>query len=228
MGETVTIGDATLYLGDCLEILPTLGKVDAVVADPPYGTNQDTNYKHRGRGERSGLATMSKTLAKDWAKIHGDDQPFDPTPFLDFKEVILWGGNWYCSRLPDSSKWLVWDKRCHTPPDHNADVEMAWTNLKGCARMYRGLWRGMLREGRDNMVHGPKVHPMQKSLGLMEWCVDMTIGETILDPYMGSGTTGVACANLRRKFIGIEIEPKYFEIACERIGAAYAQERLFA
>ena len=226
MSDPVQIGDAKLYLGDCLEILPTLDPVDAVVTDPPYGTNQDTRYKHRGRGLRTGLSTIAQTQAVDWAAVHGDDSPFDPAPFLCFEQVILWGANWYASRLPDSSKWLVWDKRRHTPPDHNADVELAFTNLKGPARMYRELWRGMLREGRDNMVHGPKVHPMQKALGLMEWCVEMTAG-TVLDPFMGSGTTGVACTNLGRKFIGIEIEPHYFEVACRRIEAAQRQGKLF-
>jgi site-specific DNA-methyltransferase (adenine-specific)/modification methylase len=221
----VVIGNATLYLGDCLEILPTLPKVDAVVADPVYGNSLDMNYKSRGRGERRNLRGIVAT-AKDWDAIQNNNVPFDPTPWLAWKQVILWGGNWFCSRLPDASCWLIWDKRKHTPPDHNADAELAWTNLRGPVRVFTNLWRGMLREGEENMAAGPKVHPMQKPIALMRWCVDMTTGD-VLDPFMGSGTTGVACMNLGRKFIGIEIEPKYFDIACERIDNAQRQARMF-
>jgi DNA modification methylase len=85
----------------------------------------------------------------------------------------------------------------------------------------------LVRGGKENISNGPKLHPWQKPEALLMWCVEKTKGETVLDPFMGSGTTGVACANLGRKFIGIEIEKKYFDIACERIEAAYSQGRLF-
>jgi site-specific DNA-methyltransferase (adenine-specific)/modification methylase len=96
-----------------------------------------------------------------------------------------------------------------------ADCEHAWTNLGGPSRLYSHKWNGMIRGGEEGKVR--RVHPMQKPVALMRWCVEMTHGETVLDPYMGSGTTGVACVRLGRRFIGIELEPKYFAIAKRRI-----------
>jgi site-specific DNA-methyltransferase (adenine-specific)/modification methylase len=219
-----TIGDATLYEGDCLEILPTLPKVDAVVTDPPYGAKTRTRGATNRRGLRSGLRSI-RPIARDWPEVVGDDTPFDPAPWLAWP-AILWGANWYAPRLPPASRWLVWDKRLHTPSDDNADCELAWTNLRGPARVFRHLWRGICRAGEENISHGPKVHPTQKPAALMRWCVAMTTG-SVLDPFMGSGTTGVACAQLGRRFVGIELEPRYFDIACRRIEDAQRQGKLF-
>ena len=210
-----TIGDATLYLGDCREILPTLPRVDAVVTDPPYGIG----FVHSGKGGCLARSTQFGGVA-----IAGDDKPFDPTPWLDFPEVILWGGNHFASRLPDASCWLTWDKRDGVCSNDQADGEHAWTNLKGPARIKRHLWNGMLKQSERGEVRS---HPTQKPVAVMQWALEMTRGRTILDPFMGSGTTGVACMKLGRKFIGIEIEPKYFDIACKRIEEAWKQPRLF-
>ena len=210
-----TIGDATLYLGDALEILPTLDKVDAVVTDPPYGIGE----ARKDNASRSKLA-----VAKDYGVSDWDDKPvneFVPIVRSMDAEVVIFGGNYY--NLPPAPCWLVWDKE--NGASDFADVEMAWTNIKGAARLKRFMWNGMLRargEARGD-------HPTQKPITVMEWAIQQCKKnpQTILDPFMGSGTTGVACANLGRKFIGIEIEPKYFDIACERIEAAQAQGRLF-
>ena len=224
MSEIITIGDATLYHGDCLEILPTLPKVDAVITDPPYGIAMKWKGVTR-LGRKSGLAWGANDTRKqpDWDDIRGDDVAFDPKPFLDFLQVILWGGNNY--PLPPARGWLVWDKRRDSTPDHHGDAELAWTNLNSVIRVHRQLWRGIVREGEENVANCSKYHPTQKPIELMRWCVSMTAGH-VIDPFMGSGTTGVACANLGRKFIGIEIERKYFDIACERIDNAYRQQRL--
>lgn len=209
----VIIGDATLYLGDCREILPTLPKVDAVVTDPPYGIG----YKSpSGRGQ---------TVRGDYPVIAGDDEGFDPSPWLNFDDVVLFGANHFADKLPPSPAWLVWDKRDGFTSNNNSDCELAWRKCGGSARLIRHLWNGMLKDSERDQR---RVHPTQKPVVVMEWCLSFVSGLTVLDPFMGSGTTGVACANLGRKFIGIEIEPKYFEIACERIKAAYAQQRLFA
>ena len=212
------IGNATLYLGDCLEILPTLPKVDAVITDPPYGIA----YRHGGR-PNNGYA--DRTLA-----IVGDDRPFDPSPWLLFKPCILWGANHYCDKLTGSKSWLVWDKRCGMTPDDGADAEMAWTNIGKQLRVHRQIWRGAYRQGEENIATGTaKEHPAQKPQALMRFCIEYAGSpHLILDPYMGSGSTGVAAMSMQRKFIGIEIEPKYFDIACERITNAQRQERLFA
>jgi len=222
----VIIGDARLLLGDCMDILPTLGKVDAVITDPPYGVSANTRTASTGRhnGKSFGLSGSS-----DYLPVFGDDKPFDPAPLLSFDVSIIWGGNHFCSRLPDASKWLIWDKRCGGTPDDNADCEIAWTNLKGQARIHRQVWRGFFRQGVENAaISGAKLHPTQKPLALMVWCIEQAgaVG-SILDPFMGSGTTGVAAIQLGRKFIGIEKEERYFEIACRRIDDAYRQGALF-
>ena len=210
--ERVEIGDAVLYHGDCLEILPTLPKVDAVVTDPPYGMGWKT--------------PVSKRRPKSGAQIIGDNAPFDPSPWTDHP-CILWGANHYASRLPDSAGWLVWDKRHNMPPNDQSDCELAFRNFGGSVRVFRKTWNG---GGSLLAENGPArmIHPTQKPVVLLEWCLGfLPEADIILDPFMGSGTTGVACAQLGRKFIGIEIERRYFDIACERIEKAYAQGKLF-
>lgn len=212
--EKVEIGGATLYCGDCLEILPTLGKVDAVVTDPPYGIGEAAG-KNKSRS--------SVAIAKDFGDDTWDDETADDAVNLAIRcaeQAVVFGGNYYA--LPASSCWLIWDKE--NGQNDFADAELAWTNLNMAVRLKRYMWHGMIRA--NNERRGD--HPTQKPIGVMEWCINFTKGTTVLDPFMGSGTTGVACANLGRKFIGIEREPKYFDIACERIEAAYAQGRLFA
>ncbi|KKL28971.1 hypothetical protein LCGC14_2369820 [marine sediment metagenome] len=220
------IGDATLYLGDCLEILPTLGKVDAVVTDPPYGIGfKWTGAARGGRGPGLKWKGPPHNHQPAWSDIVGDDLTFDPSLWLSFPQVILWGGNNYAG-MPAARGWLVWDKRRDTTPDHHGDAELAWTNIDSVIRIHRQLWRGIVREGAENVANGGKHHPTQKPEALMRWCVEMTSG-AVIDPFMGSGTTGVACAKLGRKFIGIEIEERYFNIACKRIEEAYRQGDLF-
>lgn len=209
------IGDCTLYQGDCLEILPTLEGVDAVVTDPPYGIG----YSHGVGGGKLARSTVFDNHA-----IIGDDRPFDPAPWVDFGEAVLFGANHFASRLPDSSFWLVWDKRDGVCSNDQADCEFAWVKGKGNARVIRHLWNGMLKDSERGVR---RVHPTQKPIAVMEWCLGFVRGQTILDPFMGSGTTGVACAKLGRKFIGIELEPKYFDIACKRIEEAYRQPDMF-
>ena len=212
------IGDATLYLGDCLEILPTLEKVDAVITDPPYGIAHPCNFSGRGRAN---LAACN-----DYADVYDDDKPFDPSPWLALQvPTCFWGGNYFADKLPSSSGWLVWDKERPDELDQ-ATCELAWTNYVKGVRRFRHLWNGMMKASEK----GESYHPTQKPVALQAWVLGLrwTPHGTILDPFMGSGTTGVACMNLGRKFIGIEIEEKYFNIACERIRAAQAQGRLFA
>ena len=213
MTEIVTICDCTLYHGDCMEILPTLGKVDAGVTDPPYGIKEAAG-KNASRGNLA--------VAKDYGVASWDNETADEAIDLVLAmsdQQIIFGGNYY--DLPPSSCWLVWDKE--NGSSDFADCELAWTNLPIAVRRIRYMWNGMLRANKERRGD----HPTQKPIGVMQWAVAFTEG-VVLDPFMGSGTTGVACVNLGRKFIGIEIERKYFDIACERIEAAYAQGRLFA
>ena len=212
--KPVIIGDCTLYQGDCLEIMPTLGKVDAVVTDPPYGIGE--NHKK--------VASRGKMAAPiDYGEFDWDNTPCSPEHIKAMRDIsdhqIIFGGNYF--ELPPTSCWLVWDKL--NGANDFADCELAWTNLNKAVRRINWLWNGMIRKGDDI-----RQHPTQKPLGVMEWCLGhVPDAEKILDPFMGSGTTGVACAKLGRKFIGIELDERYFQIACERIEKAYAQPDLF-
>ena len=209
MTEIVTIGNATLYHGDCLEILPTLPKVDAVVTDPPYGIGEDGG---RFRDRKGGGHRVLPKLG--WDSKRPPKEAFDLMRAAA-PDAVIWGGNYFADLLPPSKGWLYWDKLMG---GDFADGELAWTSLNKALRKFT----------KCNKEHG-KVHPTEKPTALIEWCIAFfPDAESILDPFMGSGTTGVACANLGRKFIGIEIERKYFDIACERIEAAQAQHRLFA
>ena len=229
MVDKVVIGDATLYHGDCLEILPTLPKVDAVITDPPYGGGLEVDFADRFKAQSGNWwRNTDRSTQIRHSKIIGDDTPFDPAPLLALDcTKVFWGGNWYASRLPDSGGWWMWDKRRGVEDADwpMSECEMAWTNIGKGARIFRHRWFGLLRDSEKGEHH----HPTQKPVALMVWCITKAkMPDLVLDPYMGSGPVGVACAQLGRKFIGIEIERKYFDIACERIDNAYRQQRMFA
>jgi site-specific DNA-methyltransferase (adenine-specific)/modification methylase len=209
----VQIGNATLYLGDCMDILPTLPKVDAVITDPPYGINI---------ASKGAVGGVGKYPPKDYGENTWDSAIPSPEVMALIDAAGKWhayfGGNYF--HVPLSSCWLVWDK---LNTGNFADCELAWTNWPGAVRRLQWRWNGMIRQGNEE-----RYHPTQKPLEVMKWVIELCPkAETILDPFMGSGTTGVAAIQLGRKFIGIEREPKYFDIACQRIEQAVAQGQLF-
>jgi len=210
MREPVVIGNATLYLGDCREILPTLGKVDAVVTDPPYGIGAD-----RGAG-KSAVKWDAFTGAARWDEAPPDGEALGALVALG-SHAIIWGGNYFA--LPPTSCWLIWDKETAGITTF-ADAEVAWTNLPKAMRLKRHLWSGPYMKVKEE-----RHHPTQKPLAIMEWCIGHLPADamTILDPYMGAGTTGVACARRGKHFVGIERDPRYFDIACKRIEEAQKQ-----
>lgn len=218
-GRVEHIGDCTLYLGDCRDILPKLGEVDAVVTDPPYGilnlAEGTTSAVRKSRRSNPGRFAGSALGAGDYA---WDDAPTDQllaSVRAAGEDAIIWGGNYF--DLPPARGILVWDKE--QPWPNFSQAEIAWTTLKRPAAMFRAS------SGRTP----DKQHPTQKPVGLMEWCLGFVpAARTILDPFMGSGTTGVACVNLDRTFIGIERDPEYFDLSCRRIEESYRQPRLFA
>jgi DNA modification methylase len=203
-------GSVRLLLGDCLDILPTLeaGSVDCLLTDPPYGISFDTNYKRF-----TGGVTYSRLC---YPKVLNDEKPFDPTPFLKLaKTVILFGANNYSDKLPQGS-WIVWDKRYKQKPLMTSDAEVAWCNRGHGVYVFNHYWDGFMKESERGIK---RVHPTQKPVKLFEFLLEKYSkeGDTIFDPFMGSGTTGVACKNLNRNFIGIELDKDYYEIACKRI-----------
>jgi DNA modification methylase len=217
--RTEVIGDATLILGDCREVLPTLPKVDAVVTDPPYGMKASVDSSRFSGGYRNG----SRGPGIDYGDpIVGDDQPFDASFLSEIAPAcIAWGWNHFADTLPRGTT-LVWIKATDAAfGTFLSDAEIAWQ--KGGHGVY--CFRDLSNKALASL--GERVHPTQKPVTLMQWCIERTRGRTILDPFMGSGTTGVAAIKLGRKFIGIEIEPKYFDIACRRIEEAWKQPRLF-
>ena len=207
------IGGQRLILGDCLQVMPFL-QYDAICSDPPYGIA----YVHGAEKRKHGSKHNNKPII-------GDNQPFDPETFIKGPS-ILWGANHYAPRLPPSPTWLVWDKRCGRGggPDQ-ADAEFAWSNLGGPARCINHYWSGFARDSEQGI---PREHPTQKPIAVMEWCLGfLPDAKIILDPFMGSGTTLVACQRLGRAGIGIEIDPDYFAIACKRVDEATRQPDLF-
>lgn len=214
MSRVERIGDAVLMLGDCLSILPGLS-VNAIVSDPPYGIGHVKGAGGKGKHNRRNIVAIA-----------GDDAPFDPTHLLSYPNVIIWGADHYAQRLP-RGKWLIWDKLAGLASfDSFSDVEVAWQNRTGAARIIRHMWKGICQ---DSEKDAKREHPTQKPVAVMSWCLEQLPSDAgvICDPYMGSGTTGVACAIAGRPFIGIETDPGYFDVSCRRIEAAYKQADLF-
>lgn len=203
--EKVIIGNATLYRGACEDVLGGLGRFASVITDPPYGIGfaaQPTKWQRR-----AGQAP------KEW-----DNDPAAALPaVLALGDLqCVWGGNYYA--LPPSRGWLSWFKP--DAPPSMASLELAWTNLDRNSRQF--TWS-------IGATNAERVgHPTQKPLALMRWCVEqMGRPASILDAYMGSGTTGVAAVEMGLAFTGIERDPKYFDIACRRIEQAQQQAQLF-
>lgn len=212
------IGDCELYLGDALDVLHCVENVDAVITDPPYGID-------RGNGMGGGGTRLAGDARRykggEWDKSRPCDDVF--TLMLSKSNLhIIWGGNYFSDVLPQSGKWLFWDK-CQTMPSYS-DGELAWTSLSGDAvKQFTYNGSGMQAKEKE------RFHPTQKPVALMQWCIDQIRWNavSILDPFMGSGSTGVACAKAKRSFVGVEKHEPYFDIACERIRKAYRQPDLF-
>ena len=204
------IGDCLLLQGNCLEVMPFVGKVDAVVTDPPYEIGRDGRHKSKSRhGGHKGYEF------KGW----DSERPVDALSDINKMDCakIVWGGNYFADLFSAGEKWLSWDKGQRL---NQSDCELAYTNLKGALRVFTLNRVSLMKDGAQ--------HPTQKPVALMEWCLGfLPDAQTILDPFMGSGTTLVACAKLGRSGIGIELDPDYFEIACKRVEEAYRQPDLF-
>jgi site-specific DNA-methyltransferase (adenine-specific) len=224
--ERLVLPGVELYLGDSLEIAPTLQGVDAVISDPPYGMdwNPDTSRFTGGSWPRGGGNDEER-------RIMHDDEPFDPAPWLGYPKCVLWGFQHYASRLPVGTS-LVWIKRNDQSfGSFLSDAELAWMKGGYGAYCFRKIFNGSTRAADAGIgAYEKAVHPSQKPVALMAWCMDkakVPEGATVLDPYMGSGSTIIAAIRTGRKAIGIEKCPKHFQTACERIKRELAQGDLF-
>jgi DNA modification methylase len=211
-GRIEVIGDATLYLGDCRDVLPSLGGgVDAVVTDPPYGIGKDGQVRTSGgNGGRKAYAFKGWDAERPDADLLVLLHSLSPI-------CVMWGGNYFADILPPASKWLVWDKGQRI---NQSDGELAYTSLSGALRICTMNRVELMTDGAE--------HPTQKPVKLMQWTLaQVGMPRRVLDPFMGSGTTGVACMKHGLTFVGIERDPEFFDIACRRIEDAYRQPRLF-
>lgn len=203
-----------LIHGDCLDVLRKMKdkSVDAVVTDPPYGISM---------AKRGTLGSDRLAKVRDYGKSDWDDQPMSREVTKQIRRVAKWqvifGGNFF--ELPPTSCWFVWDKM--NSGDY-ADCELAWTNLTCAVRKVSYRWNGMIKDGDDIQIH-----PTQKPVEVMQWCLRKLPKDvkTVMDPFMGSGTTGVACAWLGLDFIGVEKDERYFQMAKKRIQLAPRAKR---
>jgi site-specific DNA-methyltransferase (adenine-specific) len=215
MSRVETIGRATLYLGDARAILPTLNGIDAIVSDPPYG--MDWKFTGQGSGKSAQGGTRSVTKGQ---RIKGDNDDFDPSFMLGYPKVLLWGMHHFPQHLSRGSV-LVWIKKYEDAfGSFLSDADLAWLN-SGC-----GVYCS--KTINPASFQADKCHPTQKPVELMRWCIERVgAAQLIADPFMGSGTTGVAAVTMGRDFIGIEIDPDHFVTACKRIEDAQRQSDLF-
>ncbi len=244
LGDVWTLGRHTLYAADCRDVLPTLAGVDAVVTDPPYGMEWDTNSTRFSGGHRdrvkidtvvsdppygmkwdgkvsvgkNGAGTKSSNFGQT---ITGDDQPFDPAPFLDFPHVVLWGANHFGQRLPVGTT-LVWIKRLDPAfGSFLSDAEVAW--VKGNHGVYCQRDTSLMATTND------RGHPTEKPVAIMRWSIERAGGDgAILDPYCGSGTTLIAAEQMSRTCVACEIEPRYVDVCCRRFAAFSGTEPTLA
>jgi site-specific DNA-methyltransferase (adenine-specific)/modification methylase len=220
-----------LYLGDCREILSSLPSIDALVTDPPYGIGGwDAGEKQSMTLglRKDGSVKLNRKRHSSKTTIH-TGKPWDVMPDKSTietllklaREHIIFGGHLFS--LPPSNGWLIWEKGVAMPS--LSKCEMAWTSCINHTEIFHYLWAGFRKADLTERRH----HPTQKPLQVMQWCLNFLSDQSImvLDPYMGVGTTGIACATRGKRFIGIEKEESYFRIACDRIADAYRQTDLF-
>lgn len=213
------IGNQTLILGDCLAVMPLLGRFDAVVTDPPYGIGQANGANAGGTDASGRYKRRPRQYDGAWDAARPSRQTVDSA--LSAADAhIIWGGNFFSDWLPIGGRWLIWDKLNSMPTF--SDGELAWTSIKGASVKKFTQCASGLAANRDG-----RVHPTQKPVALMEWCLGfLPDAKTILDPFMGSGTTLVACQRMGRHGTGIEIDPGYFDSACRRVDEAARQPDL--
>jgi site-specific DNA-methyltransferase (adenine-specific) len=196
----------TIIHGDCLDYLRSLpdNAIDLLLTDPPYGIDI---------AKRGYVGNGTNFSKKAWDSKRPTQEYFFEMLRVS-RNQIIWGGNYFADYLPPSRCWLVWYKRDNLPVLSFADCELAWTSFDRTAMVFNCRWYGFVKDSREK-----KMHPAQKALAVMEWCIEEFSheGHTILDPFLGTGSTGVAAKRLGRSFIGIERDREYVALAHERL-----------
>jgi site-specific DNA-methyltransferase (adenine-specific) len=235
MGERVeTIGRATLILGDCRDVMPTLPRPAAIISDPPYGMAANTDSRRFTGGARN----VQRGAGLAWGDIAGDAEPFDPRPWIAAADrVVLWGANHFARHLPVGTTMVWVKKEPHLFGTFLSDAEVGWMSGGHGVYCCEISFPPPSRIAEADLGSGFAAHPTQKPIELMKWCIKrakVPPGGVIIDPYMGSGTTGVAAVQMGFRFVGIEIDnksrddrPGYFDIACRRIEQAQRQADMF-
>lgn len=206
VGQVWVLGKHRLAVGDCtdkavVEAVLEREKIESVITDPPYGIDWNTDYTR--------FTTEYGTRRINHKTIINDDGPFDPSPWLNYPKVVLWGANWYCQHIPLGS-WLVWDKRHPSGTAWLSDAEIAWMKGKKGVYLYAETVQGAHRKEKS-------MHPTQKPVGLLMWCIQKAdVSRYVFDPYLGSGTTLMACEQLGRRCRAVEIDAGYCGVTIER------------
>lgn len=217
-----TIGTAILYCGDCMEGMAVMSdkSFDLAIVDPPYGIGEDGS-RNASRGKLA--------VSKNYKPFYGNDtKPPDDIYFKELERVsrnqIIWGANHFMQNIAQGSPcWIVWDKM--TGNSDFADSELAYTSFKTAVRNFRFQWLGMLQGDMKNKEL--RIHPTQKPVRLYHWLLQNYAkkGQTILDTHLGSGSNVIACLDMGFTITGFEIDPEYFNAACERIEKAYRKQK---
>lgn len=206
----------TIYNADCADVLPSIDPADValVLTDPPYGMDYLGNHADRATDGKVGGKQAS---SRSWPRVEGDNMPFDPEPLLSYGRCVLWGANFYASKLPDMGCWLVFNKRGEGGQSSpmQGDAELAWTNMPSQrVHLFSKVWHGAPRWRAE-----PVLHPTQKPVDLMRWIIEKWTepGDLVLDPYMGSGPVAQACAEMGRRYVGVELVEDYCAAAVGRL-----------
>ena len=235
VGDVWVLGDHRVACGDATDAktmtaLLAGGGVDVVFTDPPYGisivqhVHEGGRGATRGQGGRGTIGGKGRVTPKAYKPVAGDDHPFDPAPYLQIAPItLLFGANHYASLLPSQSHWLVWDKKHRDEQQDSttfSDAELIWTNIpnRKSVKTYRHHWAGMTREGSRDLELTARVHPTQKPVTLLARILDdyAPRGAAVLDPFLGSGSTLIACEHTDRRCLGIELDPEYVDVTIHR------------
>lgn len=211
----------TVIHRDALEYMKALPDkiIDLIVTDPPYGLNIVKNGKVGGAGKNFiGKLVNARDYGRhDWDKAIPSQEVFDEMRRVS-KNQIIFGGNYFCNHLPQGTKWLVWDKKA---TGRFSVCELIWTSFKGRIEKFEWEWNGFIQgNGKGGRQRVKRIHPSQKPVELLEWIIRRFSdeGDTILDPFLGSGTTCVAAKNVGGRIcIGIEKDKQYAKSAYKRI-----------